>query len=122
MIADKLTLRTVLRPAGTLSTACRMNNLLWPRSSQHADPKSGEAKEPLLHDDAARQYGDDGSSDAVLLDQSYDAYATAAPDHAGSAAAPGKRRMSPFAWLLLAAAVRCCLPLCMGCEAMMPHE
>jgi hypothetical protein len=100
---------------GILSIARGMNSLSWPRSSQHAqlDDKSGEADEPLLNGHAACEDGHDVSSDAAILDEESYAHAMAVPDHADSAAAPGKRRMSPFAWLLLAAAVSSFLPLCM---------
>ena len=94
----------------------------WPRSPQvQADQKAGEAEEPLLNGDAARRNGHDVCSDAAMLDRTSYAHATAAPDHADNAAAPGKRRMSPFAWLLLAAAVCLCLPLRMRRNYTLPH-
>ena len=92
-----------------------MSKSSWPQSSQQAqlDDKSGEAEEPLLNGHATREDGHGVSSDAAILDEESYAHAMAVPDHADSAAGPGKRRMSPFAWLLLAAAVSSFLPLCM---------
>ena len=89
----------------------QMAGLPRPSTAQQAqvDQKAGGAQEPLLNGDAARQNGHDVGSDAAVrrvLVHSDAEHCTAAADQADSAAAPGKRRMSPFAWLLLAAAVR----------------
>jgi hypothetical protein len=90
--------------------ATTMPWLKWLRSPQQAEAgvKAGGAEEPLLAADAesaAGQNGQDTSSDAAVLSNGYDVHSTEAPVPADSAAVPGKRRMSPFAWLLLAAAV-----------------
>lgn len=100
-----------------------MNSLSWlhPAQLAQADQKSGEEQELLPFNDVARQNGDGASSDAAVLERNNDVDATAAADHADSSADPGNRRMSPFAWLLLAAAVRPYLPLSMRRETKLSH-
>jgi hypothetical protein len=95
------------------SLSVYMNSHAWlhPAQSAQADQKSGEEQELLPINDAAGQDGHGASSDAAVLERDDDVDATAGAHHADSSADAGNRRMSPFAWLLLAAAVRPYLPL-----------